>query len=215
MKILALLGAPGSGKGTQAKKLSQSGAYFHFSTGDTLRLAIKKGSEVGLKAKVFMDKGELVPDSVMIELVETGLGTLVSSMHVLLDGFPRTVSQAQALDRNNRTTVHLAVYFKMHEQDLVLRLMGRRTCERCGEPYHIQFVPPSKQGLCDRCGGNLTQRSDDTEAVVRQRLRVFATQNEDLLSYYEKTKRLIEVDAGLEVETLQSNLKSRLSEWFT
>lgn len=215
MKIIALLGAPGSGKGTQAKKLSQSGICFHLSTGDTLRGAIKDGTEIGLRAKTLMDRGELVPDSVMIEMVECCLGTLPDSMSVLLDGFPRTVPQAKALDLRLRTTVHLAVYFKMHEQDLVLRLTGRQTCERCGEPYHISFVPPLKQDLCDRCGGNLIQRSDDMEAVVRQRLRVFATQNEALLSYYEKTKRLIEVDAGLPVATLQSNLQRMLSEWLT
>ena len=139
VNITVFLGAPGSGKGTQAKRLAQSHGFIHFSTGDMLRSAIQAGSDVGKKAKVYIDKGELVPDSVMIELIESSLGKLAPTSKVLLDGFPRTVPQAEALDRKASTSVAVALYFIVPENLLINRLTGRRVCQKCGEPFHVTF----------------------------------------------------------------------------
>ena len=206
VNITVFLGAPGSGKGTQAKRLAQSQGFIHFSTGDMLRAAIQAGTDVGKKAKVYIDKGELVPDSVMIELIESSLGKLGPGSRVLLDGFPRTVPQAEALDRKASTSVAVALYFIVPEHLLVDRLTGRRVCEKCGEPFHVTFLPPKVAGICDRCGGALIQRSDDSEKVVRRRLEVFSQQNKGLLAYYSATHKLREVDANKPIELIQKNL---------
>lgn len=206
MDITVFLGAPGSGKGTQAKRLSQGHQFKHFSTGDMLRAAIKEGSEVGKKAKGFIDRGELVPDNIMIELIETALASLPPSTRVVLDGFPRTVPQADALDRNPKTSVARSVYFNVAEADLVKRLTGRRICESCGEPYHVDFMAPRKDGVCDKCGGKLMQRSDDREDVVTKRLSVYKEQTSPLLSYYKKNQKLRELDGNQNVDKLQNEL---------
>jgi len=206
VNITVFLGAPGSGKGTQAKRLSQGHQFRHFSTGDMLRSAMKAGSDVGKKAKSFVDKGELVPDTIMIELIEASLQDLSASTRVILDGFPRTVPQAEALDSKVTTSVNLATYFKVPESDLIKRLTGRRVCENCGEPYHEESLPPKKAGVCDKCGGKVVQRKDDGEDVVRRRLQVFNQQNTQLLDYYRAKKKLRELDGNRPIETLQSEL---------
>ncbi len=206
MKIIVLLGAPGSGKGTQAKRLATTSGVVHFSTGDALRASIQEGTVVGKRAQVFMEKGELVPDSIMIELVTQTLAGVGGETKLLLDGFPRTLPQAIALDHNLETKVDQAIYFKMEKEELVKRLTGRRICEQCAEPFHIVFVPPRVEGRCDRCRGGLVQRTDDTESVVRQRLSVFATQNDSLLNYYNGSNRLIELDASLSIEVIHHQL---------
>jgi len=206
VNITVFLGAPGSGKGTQAKRLSQAHQFRHFSTGDMLRSAMKAGTEVGMKAKSYVDKGELVPDSIMIELLEVSLRDLAASTRVILDGFPRTVPQAEALDAKVTTSVNLATFFKVPESDLIKRLTGRRVCENCGEPYHAESLPPKKAGICDKCGGNVVQRKDDGEDVVRRRLQVFNQQNTQLLDYYRAKKKLRELDGNRPIETLQSEL---------
>jgi len=204
--ITVFLGAPGSGKGTQAKRLAQAHGFRHFSTGDMLRAAMAEGAEIGKKAKSFIDRGELVPDALMIELIEGALEPLDDNTRVVLDGFPRTVPQAEALDEKTLTTVRRALYFKVPTHTLIERLTGRRICEKCGEPFNIAFVPPKVRGICDRCGGKLIQRSDDAEAVVRRRLEVFASQNDQLLSYYKNVGKLTELDAGVPVAVLQDKL---------
>lgn len=206
MDITVFLGAPGSGKGTQAKRLSQSHQFRHFSTGDMLRAAIKEGSEVGKKAKSFIDRGDLVPDQIMIELIEAALAPLPATARVVLDGFPRTVPQADALDRNPKTAVARSVYFNVPESDLVKRLTGRRICESCGEPFHVMFMAPRKEGVCDKCGGKLMQRSDDREDVVTKRLDVYKQQTSPLLAYYQKNQKLRELDGNQNVDKLQGEL---------
>ncbi len=206
MNITVFLGAPGSGKGTQAKRLTESKNFVHLSTGDMLRAAIQKGTDVGKRAKTFVDKGELVPDDVMIEMIEDTLKSLPQQSNILLDGFPRTLAQARALDGNPHTSVGQAIYFMVPEKALVTRLTGRRICEQCGEPFHTAFVPPKRENVCDKCGGKLYQRSDDKEEVVVKRLDVYRNQTEPLLSYYVSEKKLSQLNGDQAPDILQQEL---------
>lgn len=210
MDITVFLGAPGSGKGTQAKRLAQRGGFVHLSTGDILRAAIQEKTDVGLKAKAFMDKGDLVPDNVMIALIEDSLSKS-KVKRVILDGFPRTVPQAEALDKNQSTAVSRALNLQVPQSHLVARLTGRRVCKNCGEPFHVLNQKPKVDGICDRCGGELIQRSDDKEEVVKRRLQVFEGQNSQLLAYYEKSQKLKSFDGNQPVETLQAELLRALA----
>ncbi len=211
MDITVFLGAPGSGKGTQAKRLAESQGFRHLSTGDMLRAAIQEGTDVGKRAKGFIDRGELVPDSIMIELIADVLAKSKGGAKVILDGFPRTVPQAKALDENKNTMVNKALYFDMPEKMLVERLTGRRICEKCGEPFHVSFLPSKKSGICDKCGGKLIQRADDDESVVTRRLQIFNQQNSQLLDYYRARKNLSQVTADAPVEQVQKSLTKILS----
>lgn len=206
VSITVFLGAPGSGKGTQAKRLAHAHGFRHFSTGDMLRSAMQSGTDVGRKAKAYVDKGELVPDAVMIELIENALAGSGPSSKVLLDGFPRTVPQAEALDKKQATSVSIALYFMVPEPTLIHRLTGRRICEKCGEPFHVLFLPPKKPDTCDKCGGKLIQRTDDSENVVRRRLQVFGQQNDALLHYYGGMKKLRELNADKPIDSVQKEL---------
>jgi len=171
-----------------------------------LRSAIRQGDPTGLKAKSFIERGELVPDDVMIELIERSLGGLDAKSQVILDGFPRTVPQADALDKKPTTTVNQAISFLVDQAILVQRLTGRRICEKCGESFHTVFLPPKSPGVCDRCGNKLIQRADDSENVVRRRLEIFHQQNSQLLEYYSQRGKLLELNADQPVETIQSEL---------
>lgn len=206
MNITVFLGAPGSGKGTQAKQLAEKFGFVHLSTGDMLRAAIKQQLPVGIKAKTYMDQGNLVPDSVMIELIEETLASLNEGANIILDGFPRTVPQAQALDSKVRTRVSQAINFLVPEAILVPRLTGRRVCPNCGESFHLVFIPPKKKDACDKCFTALVQRNDDTEEVVRRRLEVFKAQNEGLVGYFSDHKKLINLNADKAVNTIQDEL---------
>lgn len=211
MNVTVLLGAPGSGKGTQAKKLSQQYKFVHLSTGDMLRSAIRGGTALGKEAQSFMDRGELVPDGTMIGLIDETVGSLPGSSKVLLDGFPRTFPQAEALSTVKAAPVGKVVFFKVPEVELVRRLTGRRVCSKCGESFHLISLPPKQNGICDSCGGSLIQRPDDSEEVVHKRLAIFSAQNNQLLDFYRRQGKLVEVDANQPVEALQAALLKILS----
>jgi adenylate kinase len=190
MRII-LLGGPGSGKGTQAKQLVEKYNVPQISTGDIFRAAVKEGTPMGLKAKSFMDKGELVPDDVVVGVVEERLAKPDLDGGYMLDGFPRTLPQAEALDRlldAQGKGIDHAVLVDVPDEELMKRLTGRRTCRdsACGRMFHVMFNPPKKEGFCDVCGGELYQRADDSEATIRERLNVYAEQTAPVAGYYEK-----------------------------
>jgi adenylate kinase len=212
LRIFVFLGAPGSGKGTQAKRLAATHGFHHFSTGDMLRGAIAAGSEVGVQAKSYIDRGDLVPDGVMIELIQQALQPLPPSSNVILDGFPRTVPQARALDEAARAQVSHAIMFDIPESILVKRLTGRRVCKKCGASFHVEFMPFQPGKSCQQCSGeNLYQRTDDSEQVVGHRLAVFRTQNQGLLEYYQQTGKLKNIDANMSVDQIQKSLIDLMS----
>ncbi len=188
---IVLLGGPGSGKGTQAKKLVEKLSIPQISTGDIFRAALKEGTPMGLKAKTYMDKGELVPDSVVIGVVEERLTKPDLDKGYMLDGFPRTLPQAEALDKilsGQNKSINHAVLVDVPDEELIGRLSGRRTCRNseCGSMFHVMFNPPKKDEVCDKCGGELYQRDDDKEATIRERLAVYNSQTAPLIDYYEK-----------------------------
>jgi len=189
MRII-LLGPPGAGKGTQAAMLVKEFAVPHISTGDMFRAAIKEGTEMGTKAKAYMDQGQLVPDEVVIGIVKERLTQEDCQKGFILDGFPRTVPQADALQevlKNLKMDLSAVVNLEVSEDELVTRLSGRRVCKNCGASYHIHFSPAKSEGVCDACGGELYQRDDDQEATIRKRLEVYRNQTSPLIEYYEKT----------------------------
>lgn len=207
VRLVVFLGAPGSGKGTQAKRLAISNPKIvHFSTGDSLREAIKKATLLGIEAKAYVERGQLVPDGTMIRLIESELEALKQVDTVVLDGFPRTVAQAEALEQSPTTRVTKVYYFKLSHSILVERLSGRRLCSNCSEPYHVQFFPPKVAGQCDKCGGKLIQRNDDKGDVIETRLAVYESQTATLLEYYGQSNRLITIDASRTPETIHDEL---------
>ncbi|MEJ2314423.1 MAG: adenylate kinase [Nitrospirota bacterium] len=184
---LVLLGAPGAGKGTQAKKLIGKYGIPQISTGDILRAAVAEGTPLGKEAKGYMDKGELVPDSVVLGLVEERLKQDDCKKGFILDGFPRNTAQAETLDGmlgKLGMPLTAAVSVDVPESDLMKRLTGRRTCKGCGQMYNVYFNPPAKEGVCDKCGGELYQRDDDKEETIKKRLEVYNAQTAPLINYY-------------------------------
>jgi len=183
-----LLGPPGAGKGTQAERIAAGYGLPHISTGEMLRAAVAAGTEMGLAAQKVMEAGALVPDEVVIGVVRERLAQADAQKGFLLDGFPRTIEQAERLDAmladGGRAVTHV-ILIDVPEDELVERLAGRRMCKGCGKGYHIVFDPPQKEGLCDVCGAALYQRSDDNEATVRNRFQVYRAQTEPLVDYYE------------------------------
>jgi adenylate kinase len=187
---IVLLGGPGSGKGTQAKMLIDKLGVPQISTGDIFRAALKEGTPMGLKAKTYMDKGELVPDDVVIGVVEERLTKPDLDKGYMLDGFPRTLAQAEALDKILKTqskSINHAILVDVPDEELVARLSGRRTCRNsdCGAMFHVMFNAPKVEGKCDKCGSELYQRDDDSEATIRERLTVYNKQTSPLINYYE------------------------------
>mgnify|MGYP004458314817 FL=1 len=196
MKII-MLGAPGAGKGTQAKMIAEKYSIPHISTGDIFRANIKEGTELGKKAKTYMDKGELVPDELVVDLVVDRLAKDDAAKGYVLDGFPRTIPQAEALDaalakRNEK--VDFAIDVNVPDENIVKRMSGRRACVGCGATYHIVNVPPKKEGICDTCGGELILRDDDKPETVLNRLSVYHEQTQPLIDYYTKEGILKTVD---------------------
>ena len=188
MKLI-LLGAPGAGKGTQAEKICQKNNIPTISTGNILREALKSGTEMGLKAKSYMEEGKLVPDEVVIGIIQDRLQQDDCKNGFILDGFPRTIPQAEALDKMG-VAIDKVIDLEVSDEAIVERMSGRRVCENCGASYHILYKKPEVEGKCGKCGGALIQRKDDHPDTVRERLRVYHEQTEPLKSYYEKQGKL-------------------------
>ncbi|MDH4269139.1 MAG: adenylate kinase [Dehalococcoidia bacterium] len=211
---IIMLGAPGAGKGTQADILSQEMNLPHIASGDLFRQALEKRTDVGLLAKSHMDKGELVPDEITIKMILERIDQPDCASGCLFDGFPRTLQQAKALDKalkEQGRTIDKAIYIEVPDEELVKRLSGRWLCRTCQTPYHITNSPPKTPGKCDRCGGELYQRSDDREETVKERLNVFLAQTVPILDYYEKQGKLIRVNGNLEMQGVARQIISALT----
>ena len=212
MKLI-LLGPPGAGKGTQAKMLTERFSIPQISTGDILRAAVKDGTAMGLKAKAFMDAGGLVPDEVVVGIVRDRLQEADCDNGFILDGFPRTVAQADALQVSLQAMgkeLDRVISLDVDAEALVERLTGRRTCKDCGRGYHVKFDPPGETGICDTCGGALFQRDDDREETIRKRLQVYADQTSPLISYYRDAGALMELDGMQPIPQVQEKMLSLL-----
>jgi len=199
---LVLLGAPGAGKGTQASAIVDKWGWVHVASGDLLRAEVAKGTELGVKAKTYMEKGALVPDALVIEMILKRLTNPDTAKGVMLDGFPRTLAQAEALDKalaGQRKTIDWALYINVPAEILVARISGRWICSQCQTPYHSISAPPKQAAICDKCAGKLYQRTDDTEATVRERLKVYFSQTSPVLDYYKKKQNLIEVNGNQDI----------------
>jgi adenylate kinase len=209
--IIVMLGAPGAGKGTQSVRLSEQYSIPQISTGDLFRENLKNATPVGLKAKSFMDKGELVPDEIVLEMLFERLNRQDCRKGYILDGFPRTVAQAEALDKYlKKNSKIIALSLEVPDEVIIERLSGRLVCEQCGAPYHKVNSPPKNADACDRCNGPLVQRKDDTKEVISQRLLVYHQQSEPLKDYYQKQGRLIYIDGSLSKEKTISQIDTSL-----
>ena len=190
---IILLGAPGAGKGTQAEKICEILKIPTISTGNIIRAALKNGTEMGLKAKSFMDAGKLVPDEVVIGIIQERLAESDCKNGFILDGFPRTIPQAEALDAMG-VEINKVIDIEVSDEDIVKRMSGRRVCEKCGASYHLEFKKPAKEGICNLCTGTLVQRKDDHPDTVLSRLKVYHEETEPLKDYYEKQGKLTIVE---------------------
>lgn len=212
---LILLGPPGAGKGTQAKILEEQYGLKQLSTGDMLRAAIAAGSEIGLKAKAIMDKGDLVSDDVIVGIVSERLDKPDVAKGVVFDGFPRTPAQAEALDKmlaGRGSKLDAVIEMRADDEALVTRIAGRFTCKTCGKSYHDKFQPTKKPGVCDNCGGTeFVRRPDDNEKTVRDRLQVYNRQTAPLVSYYAKAGKLSVVDGMAEIGAVTASIAKVLN----
>jgi adenylate kinase len=186
--MVILMGPPGAGKGTHAGLLSEYLNLPHISTGDLFREHIRSKTPLGLQAKEFMDKGNLVPDFLVLDMLFDRIGRPCCKNGALLDGFPRTVAQAEALEKRLARCKLITLYFSIPDDVLIKRIAGRIACKNCGRPYHVNFDPPKEKGICDDCKGPLYQRDDDTESVVRRRLEVYYKETHPVIGYYAKKK---------------------------
>lgn len=202
MKII-MLGAPGAGKGTQAKKIADKYQIPHISTGDIFRANIKEGTELGKKAKSYMDQGQLVPDELTLELIMDRFRNPDCANGYVLDGFPRTIPQAEALTdalAKKGETIDYAINVEVPDENIINRMGGRRACLACGSTYHIVYAPTKVEGICDRCGEKLVLRDDDKPETVKKRLDVYHNQTQPLIDYYTKQGKLAEVDGTQSME---------------
>ncbi|MGI6319149.1 MAG: adenylate kinase [Firmicutes bacterium] len=187
--FVVLMGPPGAGKGTQAEKLCKEFGLIHVATGDIFRNAVKEGTEMGKKAKAYMDKGELVPDEIVLGIVKERLSKADCANGVVLDGFPRTIQQAEALDQvleDLKMKINMVIILDINEDEVIDRLTGRRVCSNCGATYHIKYNPPKVRNICDYCSGELQQRSDDTIETVKDRIKIYNNLIPPLIDYYEQ-----------------------------
>ncbi len=208
---LVLLGAPGAGKGTQAEIISEQYNIPTISTGNIIRAALKNGTEMGLKAKAYIDSGRLVPDDVVIGIIKERLAESDCQNGFILDGFPRTIPQAEALD-SMKIAIDAALSLEVADREIVKRMSGRRVCEKCGASYHMDFKKPRREGICDACNGTLVIRKDDEPDTVLDRLDIFHKQTEPLKSYYSAQGKLITVEGQQEVQDTTKMVLAALSE---
>ena len=210
-----LLGPPGAGKGTQAAKIVENFNIPHISTGDIFRENIKNGTELGKKAKAYMDRGELVPDDLVIEIATTRIMEDDCKDGFLLDGFPRTVYQAEKLDEfleKHGQKLDKVIDIEVKKEELITRLTGRRVCKKCGASYHVTNIPPKKEGVCDICGSELFQRADDTIETVENRINVYNKETLPLVDYYKKAGILAEIDGTTGLESVFADIAKALGE---
>ena len=214
MKII-MLGAPGAGKGTQAKKIAEKYAIPHISTGDIFRANIKNGTELGNKAKTYMDQGLLVPDELVVDLVVDRVNQEDCVNGYVLDGFPRTIPQAEALDKALEAlgqAMDYAINVEVPDANIVNRMSGRRACVDCGATYHIEFAPTKVENVCDKCQGGLILRDDDKPETVQKRLNVYHDQTQPLIDYYTNKKILVEVDGTVDINDVFAAIVNVLGE---
>lgn len=212
MKLM-IMGPPGAGKGTQAEVLVKELGITHISTGDMFRAAIKEGTEMGKKAKEYMDKGQLVPDEVVVGMVRDRLSQPDCAKGFLLDGFPRTLAQAEALSKTlDQMGIKLdgVINIDVPRERLMARLTGRRVCKGCGASYHVMFNPPKTEGVCNTCGGELYQRSDDNEETVGNRLDVYEAQTQPLIDYYKERGLLLNINGDQEIDKVLKEIMAAL-----
>lgn len=212
MRII-MLGAPGAGKGTQAKKIAEKYNIPHISTGDIFRANIKNGTELGVKAKSYMDQGLLVPDELVVDLVADRIQQDDAKAGYVLDGFPRTIPQAESLDAalaKMGQKIDYAIDVEVPDENIINRMSGRRACVKCGATYHLQYAKPKADGVCDVCGGKLILREDDKPETVQKRLSVYHQQTQPLIDYYENQNALKEVDGTKDMEDVFADIVSIL-----
>ena len=212
MKII-MLGAPGAGKGTQAKKIAEKYGIPHISTGDIFRANIKNGTELGKKAKTYMDQGLLVPDELVVDLVVDRVNQDDCANGYVLDGFPRTIPQAEALDKalsEMGQKMDYAINVEVPDDNIVNRMSGRRACVDCGATYHIVYAPTKEEGICDKCGGELILRDDDKPETVTNRLNVYHEQTKPLIDYYEKQGIVHTIDGTQTMDEVFSDIRKIL-----
>jgi adenylate kinase len=210
---LIILGPPGAGKGTQARMLGERISAPQISSGDLLRVAVRNATPLGVQAKAFMDKGALVPDDLVLKMIDARLDDADAKPGFILDGFPRSVPQAEALAKMLKArgeTISKVIAIDVPDEELVKRISGRRTCRNCNEMYHLTFDPPAKPGVCNKCGGELYQRDDDHEDTVRNRLKVYNDSTKPLLDYYGKEGLLSQIDGKGRPEEIFKEVLAKL-----
>lgn len=211
---IVFLGPPGAGKGTQAETISKEKKLPHISSGNLLRDAVESGTATGIHARQYIDTGQLVPDQIVVDIIRDRILKNDCKNGFILDGFPRTLSQAKVLDemlKNLGNKLDVVFYFIVSKESIVHRLSGRRICNTCGANYHIKFVPPAVDGICDKCGGKLYQRADDKMETVQERIKVYREQTEDLIAYYKKNRILKEIESETNIETIAKNILSAIN----
>ena len=211
------MGAPGVGKGTQAAIAARELNVVHIASGDLFRQAIEQGTELGIQAKSYVERGVLVPDELTTKMVLERMSASDCEPGVILDGFPRNLTQAKALDKilaKQAKAIDRVIYIRISEEELLRRLSGRWICHRCQTPYHFRNSPPKVWGKCDKCGGELYQRTDDTDEAVKKRLQVYFAQTAPLIDYYTTTGKLVEVDGGGNVDEVRRRITTAIRREF-